>query len=108
MSLIAIPMTDAAEFSESMSLDGNEYKLHFYWNTRGAFWSMDIADANGTSLISGIKLIMNFPMLMQHTESGIPQGQFLIVDPNQKTQFNEPGRFDFVNGRLQLVYLSSF
>jgi hypothetical protein len=98
-------MFDAAEFSEAVTLDGNLYKLHIYWNTRGAFWSLDIADANSIPLVSGIKLITGFPMLIQHKESGLPPGQLLIVDPNQKTQYDEPGRFDFVSGRnLSLVY----
>lgn len=107
MSYVAIPMFDLADFSESVTLDGNEYKLHFYWNTRGAFWSMDIADANSVPLVSGVKLIMDFPLLIQHTEDGLPEGIFLIQDTNPNTQYVEPGRGDFVGGRnLELMYWS--
>ena len=107
MSYVSIPMSDSAEFAESVTLDGNEYKLHFYWNARGQFWNMDIADANNNALVSGIRLIIAFPLLIQHTESGLPPGQFIILDANQKTQFVEPGRYDFTNGRLQLIYWSN-
>lgn len=106
MSQVTIPMLDYAEFSEAVTLDGNLYNLHFYWNTRGDFWTMDIADANNNPLVSGIRLIISYPMILQHTEIGLPPGQFLIVDPNQKTQYQEPGREDFLpSGRnLSLVY----
>ena len=108
MSQVTIPMSDLAEFSQSVTLDGNEYRLHFYWNGRGSFWGMDISDANGVPLLSGIRLIINFPMLLQHKESGLPPGQFLIVDSNLKTQNDEPGRNDFTIGRkLNLVYWSA-
>ena len=109
MSQVTIPMIDSAEFSESVTLDGNEYKLHFYWNTRGAFWSMDIADASSNSLVVGVRLIISYPMLLQHTEIGLPPGQFLIIDTNINTQYQEPGRSDFLStGRnLQLVYWSA-
>lgn len=108
MSLVTITMYDTASFSESVTLDGNEYRLRFYWNTRGQFWSMDIADANNNPLVSGVKLIANFPLLIQHTEEGLPPGDFFIVDPSSKTQYVEPGRWDFTSGRnLSLTYWSS-
>jgi hypothetical protein len=108
MSQVTIPMFDVADFSEKVTLDGGIYGLRFYWNTRGAFWSMDISDANANPIVSGVKLIINFPMLLQYRTSALPPGFFVIMDLNLKTQYQEPGRFDFVSGRnLQLCYMSN-
>jgi len=108
MAPVAIKMYDYAEFTESVSLDNNEYLLRFYWNTRGEFWSMDISDSNNTQLVSGIKLIVNYPMLYQYKKIGLPNGDFYIKDLNPKTQYVDPGRYDFVSGRnLSICYVSA-
>lgn len=108
MAQLSIPMQSYSEFSEAITLDGNLYNLHFYWNNRGSFWTMDISDANNNPLISGIRLIIGFPMTLQNAEESIPPGQFIIVDPNVSAQYVEPGRNDFTGDRnLQLIYVSA-
>jgi hypothetical protein len=108
MSQVTIPMDNVADFFEKVTLDGGIYGFRFYWNARGAFWSMDISDANANLIVSGVKLIINFPMLLQYHNSALPPGHFVIMDLNPKTQYQEPGRFDFVSGRnLQLCYFSN-
>ena len=104
---VGIPMKDSPCFSESVTLDNNEYRLRFTWNTRGAFWAMDISDANDNLLLAGVRLVISFPLNTQHPQMGLPTGVFLVVDKNPKTATVEPGRSDFVGGRnLTLVYWS--
>jgi len=106
-SFIKIPMSSAASFSESLTLDDNEYQLSFAWNTRGGYWTMGIADANGISLCEGVRLCISYPLNIQHTQTAMPKGVFLVVDTNPKTAMIEPGRMDFVQGRnLELLYAS--
>lgn len=104
---VKIPMSSESSFTESVTLDGNEYILSFKWNTRGAFWSMDIADANSSALVSGIRLAVSFPLNIQHPQLGMPIGIFIVYDSNPQTANIEPGRDDFTSGRkLQLLYWS--
>jgi len=103
---ISIPMLDFPDYTVSVTLDGQEWKLRFYWNTRGLFWSMDIKTANNVLTLAGVRLIVSYPMTEQHTALDIPKGTFLIVDQNELTKYQDPGRNDFVSGRnLKLVYI---
>ncbi len=108
MSQVVIPMSDYPAFTQNVVLDGNTYRFSFSWNGRGEFWSMDIADANNIPLLSGIRLVILFPLLAQHKEDGLPAGQIFVLDTNPNTAFIEPGRHDFTSGRkLQLIYWSN-
>jgi hypothetical protein len=104
---VAIPMFDSSSFKISVTLDLKEYRLSFAWNSRGQYWSMSIADANGVMLRAGIRLVVSYPLNIQHTDPRLPQGLFMIIDSNEKTAMIEPGRNDFVAGRkLELIYRS--
>lgn len=102
-----IPFKDSPAFSESLTLDGKEYGFFFAWNTRGSFWYMNLNDANGNPLVSGVRLVINFPLLDQHPGEGMPPGSMFVYDSNPATRTMEPGRGDFVGGRnLSLLYWS--
>jgi hypothetical protein len=104
MTPVTIPFQPVSAFSESVTLDRNEYTLSFYWNTRGEFWSMNIADANGATIITGIRLVINYPLRLQHPQLALPPGEFVVVDPSGSNE--EPGRDDFTGNRnLELQYL---
>ncbi len=105
---VSIPLFDNANFTETVSLDGQNYDLAFCWNIRGEFWSMDISDGNGTLIQSGIRLVIWYPLKLQYTNPALPKGEFLLVDPSATTQNVEPGRHDFTTGRkLDLLYVSA-
>lgn len=105
---VTIPFQPAAAFKQSVTLDGGEYVLSFYWNTRGEFWSMNIADANENMIISGIRLTIGYPLKIQHPQLTLPPGEFIIIDKSEKTFETEPGRDDFVEGRnLELQYIEA-
>jgi hypothetical protein len=102
---VSIPMSADAQFSESITLDGNEYFLRFIWNIRGGFYSMSINDSNNNPLISGIKLTMGCDLLSPYNITGRPPGILFLLDQNPITAVNEPGRNDFISGRnVLLVY----
>lgn len=52
--------------------------LRFKWNTRFSFWAMSIYDRQGTPLLSGIKLVRDFPLLDRLNLDTIP-GEFTLV-----------------------------
>jgi hypothetical protein len=102
-------MIDSPNFSVDVVLDAVSYTLAFLWNTRGLYWSMSISDANGTVLVSGIRLICFYPLLNQYQyDLRLPQGLMCVLDQNYNTAKIEPGRFDFVKDRnLELCYVEA-
>jgi hypothetical protein len=105
---VIIPLFENANFSEAVTLDNVNYILSFKWNTRGEFWTMDIYDGNGEIIAYGFKLVIWYPLTVQHNNVNLPAGTFVLVDPSAATQYDETGRNDFVSGRkLELLYVSA-
>jgi hypothetical protein len=50
-------------YTYRQSLDGNEYIFTFRYNSRERRWYMDLANADRTPLILGVKLVPNYPLL---------------------------------------------
>ena len=60
-----IPFTNNPSETLSVSMFGTLYQLRQLWNTIG-FWALDIADADGNPLASGIKLVAKTKLLRQY------------------------------------------
>lgn len=105
--MIQISMYDANDFVESVTLDGETYKLKFGWNPYNESWSMDVRNEKGEDLVRGISLVPNFPLLNQHKRVvGIPEGEIMAVVVNQEATGSQSiGRQDFLNGKFSLVYI---
>jgi len=61
----------------SISLAGNTYTLTLKWNAPNATWVLDIADANGNDIVTGIPLVTGVDLLGQYKYLGI--GGSLVV-----------------------------
>ncbi len=104
-----IPMNNYADSTVEVTLEGRPYIFRMRWNTRGAFWVLSISDRNEELIIDGLRLVSGFPINLYHKDSRLPKGLFAVVDLNTNTQFQEPGRNDFVADRqLSLGYLASY
>jgi hypothetical protein len=84
-------------------LDGITYTLAFHWNTREEAWYFDIQTADRTPLVSGIKIVVGFPLGFRTPNANKPPGLFTAVDTTGKKQ--DPGIADLGN-RVKLLYLS--
>ena len=99
MIIISVP-----QLNDSLSrivLDGKECFLRFSWNTEGEFWSFAIWKSWDTALVSGIKVVPNYPLTETVNASGMPQGVFAAL--SNKTAI---GKEDFWNGLASFVYAS--
>lgn len=102
---VTIPMSSNSSFRQEITLDSRPYIISFHWNTRGAFWVMDIYDRDETLLLGGIKLVIGFPLKLRSNNPLLPAGDFWCIDTQLSTMMNEPGRNDFVQDRkLELIY----
>jgi hypothetical protein len=66
---------------------------------------MDISDRDKSPLVHGIKLLLNYELLLRHPDRGLPPGRMYVADVN-----NTPAPISFddmTNGRCQLLYVES-
>jgi len=90
-------------FSEVISIDGIYYKLAFKWNTRDTCWLLDFLDINDSPIMIGIKLIINYELILLHAMPVMPLGILYLIDLSGSY---EPCGFEDLGGRCKLHYLS--
>ena len=66
----------------SVSLSGQTYNLRVTWNVPGQCWLLDIADAAGTPLLTGLPLVTGANMLGQFAYAGPPGILYVGTDGN--------------------------
>jgi len=97
-----ITIEDAAEgpFFFTVSLGGIDFILKFQFNSREKFWYMDVQDTAGNQIRSGLKVVVNYPLLLRWKETGVrPVGELFVIDTRAEPQ--DPGLEDLgVNGIL--------
>lgn len=105
MSTLEIPTsTTLANYSEQVTLDGATFTLSFLFNAREGFWYLDIFDLQGNRIRSGIKIVINFPLLRLIASLDAPPGELIAVDPTGADL--EPGLTD-LGDAATLVYVEA-
>lgn len=89
MAFWIIPTDNAGElgaFFESVDLDGITFQLEFQYNSREGFWYFNVLDADGNQLRSGIKVVINWPLLLRDQSLDAPAGDLMCLDTRPKPQ----------------------
>lgn len=71
-------------YSERLTLDGVTFSLRFRFNTRVGCWLVDISDENGEMIVSGRRLVCDWPILRQHGHLAVPAGQIMAFDTTER------------------------
>lgn len=104
--MIQISMVDANDFVETVTLEGEPYKLHFSWNDFAQQWTVDVRNMQNVDIVRGIAVVPNYPLFLQHHRAGLPRGELMaIVVDSSKADNQTIGRKSFVNGLYSLVYV---
>lgn len=105
MALLVVPTsTELSSYTQRVTLDGREYFMSFQWNQREAKWYLAIADENEDTIVSGIKVVADFPLTRKVADTRIAPGELLAIDFSQTGQ--DPGLTDF-GERVLLVYVEA-
>lgn len=87
---------DEPAFGYAVQLDGVSYRLSFYWEERAAGWYLDLADAQGEPIISGIRLDHRKTLWARYrADERLPAGDalcFSMADDKQPPTFESLGR----------------
>lgn len=80
MLAIRLP-SDTAFPSLRVTLDGAEYLISLAWNQREGKWYLALSDSEGTPILSGVKVVADFPLLtLAKHDSACPPGEILASD----------------------------
>ena len=104
--MIQISMIDANDFVETVTLEGEPYKLHFSWNDYAQQWAVDVRNMQNEDIVRGIAVVPNYPLFLQQKRAGLPRGELMaVVVDSSKADNQTIGRKSFVNGLYSLVYV---
>ena len=78
--ILPLDDTGAARYRRRIVLDGREYEFLFDWNGREEKWFLSLADEAGTAIVSGIKIVADYPLLRLVTDNRKPPGVLMARD----------------------------
>jgi hypothetical protein len=80
MTATRIVTTPYPNTTQRVELDGVVYTLRLLWSQRGECWHMDLADADGVAILSGIRMVTCFPLLYRFRHLAVPPGELYLFD----------------------------
>lgn len=99
-----IPIKNNPNHTIIINLDDKLYTLWFLYNTYGDFWTLTIYDENDTILVSGLKIVANYPLLNPYKRNtSLPKGNFYCQTSDFKMNI---GRKAFADKKATLLYLA--
>ncbi|MFZ5440457.1 MAG: phage baseplate plug family protein [Myxococcota bacterium] len=104
--MIQLPITQSSShFSFATELDGRTWQFTFRWNHRAEQWVMSIADSEGNQVLTGLRVVIDFPLLARFRgREALPAGD--IVARRTSGAKADPG-FEDLGRSVQLYYLSA-
>lgn len=99
----SIPAIDANDYVLEIELEGNGYFLHMSWNSEGEFWVLGVQDYARVTIIAGIRVVPNVPLLAMFHHLLLPRGEIYAVLMDDTRQ--DFLRDDFIDGSAEMVYL---
>ena len=106
-----IPLrSDLPHFDISVELEGFNYTLEFYWNTREACFYMNIFDNNQEPVLLSVKAVIDQPLGFRYKLPKMPPGCLIMTDTSgarlDPTWSNDLQRSD-LGDRVILDYFES-
>ena len=103
MATLVIPTrTDGCpDYTFTIGLDGDTYRLRLLWQERSTSWYMDIQEVDGTPILSTRRLVLGLPLTFRYKDTRLPPGEFELQDTT--AQDEEAGLFD-LGSRVLLLY----
>ena len=99
MNVYYVPLRDGPQ-TLSIALSGVVYQVRVRYSARTDLWVLDIADADGNSLVRNIPMVTGCDLLRQYHHLGF--GGALVVQ-NAVTGDDQPPQFDDLPGALLYV-----
>lgn len=108
MATLLVPTSPGVPFyTQKTRLDGVDYVLGFRYNQREDRWYLSLADSEEIPILSGLKLVTNWPLLQAyHYDPRVPPGELFAMDLSGDD--TPPGLNELGEGlRTQLIYFEA-
>ena len=103
MPLFILPVSDTlTNYELEISLDGVSYRIRLKFNSRSEAWFLDLFDANGERLRSGIRVVSDWSLLRLFQGEGRPEGDLLTL--SSQSSISAPDE-DQLGAEVLLTYL---
>lgn len=91
-----LPLYSDASYYYTTTLEGQSYKLSFSWNERAQQWFFSLSSESGNSIVSGERLVPNFPLLLDYKIPGLTGYFFLFAksEINSEQYLTSPRELD--------------
>lgn len=104
MFYVAPPPAESTGTTQDVELDGSYYRLTQRWNDRAGVWMLDVADADGNALATGLPMRSGVPVTLHlRRRTGMPPGALFVFDASETA---DPG-FTDLGGRVKLAYFTA-
>lgn len=96
--------TSNPHFVMQTQLDGLTYTIRVHWNEREGAFYLDVGDVDNVPIVTGRKLVADWPLLHRVRDEGKPPGEIYVVDKTGEGV--DPG-FDDLGKRVVLIYIDA-
>ncbi len=93
-----------SRYSFNIDLDGAPFVFQFEWNDRDFGWYFNIQNGDATLLLSGRRVVLNYPLTDIYRDPRLPAGSFIAIDTSGADL--EPGIKD-LGDRVLLIYATA-
>jgi hypothetical protein len=102
MPIIELPLrADLTHYDFELSLDGVAYVFELRWNIRDDAWYLDLRLADGTDVVNGAKIVLEWPIGSRCKHASRPPGMLVAFDSSGR---REEARIDDLGTRVRVLY----
>lgn len=101
--MIQIAVTDQNDSLTEVVLDDVTFFLHLAWNSEGDFWTLGLENASKDTVVEGIAVVPDYPLLGRYRSAGMPAGEIMAIAPDRRDIIS---RSDLPTGIVALVYVT--
>lgn len=106
MTTRVIPFPLIARWVQDVQLDGRVFTIRGWWNTRMGTWLLDLETADGVRLLSGVRVVLEYPLLPVWRTEDMPSGELFVVCPTGRCR-QDPARTNIgPDENLRFVYFA--
>lgn len=108
MAILTLAWPDGDRWTMDVQLDGEVYTISAAWNDRMETWTMDLDTGDGERLLTGVRVIKDWPLLPPWRDERFPPGNIYAVAPSGRIR-RDPGRDAFRDDgpSFRLVYIEA-
>lgn len=99
---VRIPFGSGPSSFVDIAIQNFVYRFRYKYNARFDYWALGIYDTDDNILIEGLKIVLNYNIIAQYVDRGLPQGKIIAIRINDST--DRITRDELLNGSVLLSF----